>query len=68
MRYQCADCGQRSDQPFAAVYRLYVGSAVIMRCPECAAIWDAEVVPALDKVSANGWTRGSRQEKADGDF
>ena len=58
--YQCADCGIRSDEPFADVYQLYTGTAVIRRCPECAARWDAQVEPELNKVSGNGFRKGGR--------
>ena len=58
--YQCADCGRKSDQPFPDVYRHYNGGMIIRRCPECAAVWDANVEPELNKVSGNGFRKGDR--------
>lgn len=60
-RYQCADCGRWSDQPFADVYRHYTGGMIIRRCPECAAEWDSKVAPELNRVTGNGFTKGSRR-------
>ena len=54
MKYQCADCGQWSDTPFPAVYKHWAAAMVIMRCQECAEVWDSEVEPELAKVNANG--------------
>ena len=68
-KYQCADCGKWSEEPFTAVYKHWAVDIYLLRCPPCAERWDTEVEPVLDQYNGNGRTgrwkgKGRRRQAA----